>query len=650
MPIQQQFGTLALMAMQFFRNKKNSTFTVILFGLIIISFIFWGVFQEEGGGISVLTTVNGDPVPYSEFQRVAARQLEAYGQIFGGGQAVNKNLEQFVRRQVAQSLISRKILAQEADQIGIVVGQADVLAELNKIEAFQDPDLKRFSPRIYQIVLEQNGIQPRNFESSLIEEIKARRYRQLVDASSLHSNSEIESKFLIENTTADLWSARFSLKSPSIASAIRASEEDLKKFYDQNQSSFLTPEKRVFQIARISLEDVEIPTASSDEEVEVYYDQKIAASSDPKWADKKARAFHILVSDRSQEGLKKAQKIARDLKSEKAKSSENFEKVFKKAAREFSEDYATAFKGGDLGYFASSDMVKPFSDPVFKAKAGDLLGPIKTDFGYHLVFVVDQSTSEKSLDNRRNEILYELSKEKRKQATESLRGQVRRDYVNKANENLQKLTGLGFEITETPALQSTDRTALLPFSLTQQAFQAELKSWIEPEEFEDSLLLVRSLEVLPPEPMSFEEARSQIQSEIQGEKLQSYVMGIYEDLKANKLKISNLKAKGADLREQKNQKLNEMTSIEGFSSSDPLLRELHSLSAAHPLSTPLLVEGDWVILEATNFKNPSGSTEDLAKVKTELKTAKQTDVLDSSLQKLMKNAKIPQSFRDEFGI
>ena len=349
MPIAQQFGTLAIMAMQFFRNKRHSLLTVVLFGLIILSFIFWGVFQDEGGGLSVLTTVNGEPIPYSEFQRVAARQLEAYGQLFGGGQAVNKNLEQFVRRQVAQSLISRKILAQEADQIGIVVGQADVLAELSKIEAFQDPDLKRFSPRIYRIVLEQNGIQPRNFERSLIEEIKARRYRQLVDASSLHSALEIESKFLVENTTADLWSARFSLKSTVIASAIKASEEDLKKFYDQNQSRFLTPEKRVFQVARISLEDVEIANPADEKEVQVYYDQNIATSSDPKWADKKARVFHILISDRSQEGFKKAQKIARDLKSEKAKSSENFEKAFKKTARDVSEDYATAFKGGDLG-------------------------------------------------------------------------------------------------------------------------------------------------------------------------------------------------------------------------------------------------------------------------------------------------------------
>lgn len=650
MPIYQQFGTLPIMAMQFFRNKKNSTFTIIIFGLIIISFIFWGVFQEEGGGISVLTTVNGDPVTYSEFQRIAARQLEAYGQIFGGGQAVNKNLEQFVRRQVAQSLISRKILAQEADQLGIVVGKADVLTELEKIEAFQDPDLKRFSPRVYQLVLQQNGLKPREFEKSLVEEIKTRRYRQLVDASSLHARSEIESKFLIENTTADLWSARFSLKSPQIKAAIKASEQDLKKFYDQNQSRFLTPEKRVFQIARISLEDVEIPTASSDEEVEVYYDQKIAPSSDPKWADKKARAFHILVSDRSQEGLKKARKIARDLKSDKTKSPGDFEKIFKKKARDLSEDYATAFKGGDLGYFASSDMVKAFSDPVFKAKAGDLLGPIKTDFGYHVIFVVDQSTSEKSLDNRRNEILYELSKEKRKQATEKLRDQVRRDYVNKANENLQNLTELGFEITETPALQSTDRTASLPFSLTQQAFQTELKSWVEPEEFEDSLLLVRSLEVLPPEPMSFEEARSQIQNEIQGEKLQNYVTGIYEDLKAKKLKISKLQSKGADVKMMKNQKLNEMTSIEGFAASDPLLRELHSLSESQPLGAPLFLDGDWVILEATNFKSPSGSADDLAKVETELKTAKQTDVLDSSLQKLIKDANIPKNFRDEFGI
>lgn len=70
----------------------------------------------------------------------------------------------------------------------------------------------------------------------------------------------------------------------------------------------------------------------------------------------------------------------------KAKAGEDFAKL----ATENSQDPGSAANGGDLGYFGKGKMVPEFEKAAFDAKAGDIVGPIKTVYGYHIIKVVDK--------------------------------------------------------------------------------------------------------------------------------------------------------------------------------------------------------------------------------------------------------------------
>jgi len=87
---------------------------------------------------------------------------------------------------------------------------------------------------------------------------------------------------------------------------------------------------------------------------------------------KKAKARHILVSSKE---------ICQELKKEIENGGD-----FAKTAKEMSE-CPSGNEGGDLGEFTPGQMVKAFDKVVFSAEVGKVYGPVKTQFGYHLIEV-----------------------------------------------------------------------------------------------------------------------------------------------------------------------------------------------------------------------------------------------------------------------
>ncbi len=92
------------------------------------------------------------------------------------------------------------------------------------------------------------------------------------------------------------------------------------------------------------------------------------------------RASHILFSDDGDTNQTKAmaQRVARE-----AKEGKDFAAL----ATQYSKDPGSAAKGGDLGWFGKGRMVKPFEDASFSARPGQVVGPIRSSFGWHIIKV-----------------------------------------------------------------------------------------------------------------------------------------------------------------------------------------------------------------------------------------------------------------------
>ncbi|SDZ75362.1 peptidyl-prolyl cis-trans isomerase C [Desulfuromusa kysingii] len=90
----------------------------------------------------------------------------------------------------------------------------------------------------------------------------------------------------------------------------------------------------------------------------------------------KASARHILVPTEEQ---------CNDLKTE-IEAGADFEKVAQQHSK-----CPSGKQGGALGEFTPGQMVKEFDDVVFSGEVGKVLGPVKTQFGYHLIEITDRT-------------------------------------------------------------------------------------------------------------------------------------------------------------------------------------------------------------------------------------------------------------------
>ena len=144
-----------------------------------------------------------------------------------------------------------------------------------------------------------------------------------------------------------------------------------------------------------------------DSEIETYYKENI-------YGDIKAK--HILISpdtsdDMTSEEKTKADNEAKKLAEEiiaKIKNGEDFAKL----AEKYSDDTSTAKKGGELGWFSKGDMVEEFENAAFKLNKDEYTtSPVKTTYGYHIIYKQDTKDKPK-LEDVKDEIIDTLIKEK----------------------------------------------------------------------------------------------------------------------------------------------------------------------------------------------------------------------------------------------
>ena len=371
------------MALKWLRdNLRHLKF--ILWGVVLVFvllvFVDWGAGRAGGGGGgSAAVRVGNRNVSEAEFLDEMRRLDQQFSRIYG--ERWNELRGQIdLAGQTASFLIDRELQLAEATEIGLYVTREELQEAILENPSFLDENGDFVGADMYKrIIGAYFRMTPEAFEQRLTEDLLIGKLNELAERNVWISDDEVDREFRRQRETANF--DVIQLRYEPFLAEVSISEDDARAAYEATAEEYRRGEERVIRYLLVETSRLRRTMPVEEAELRTYYDQHI----DEFVQGEQAHARHILfrvAPDASDEVRAEAELRANGVATI-AQSGADFAAL----AAEHSDDPGSKDNGGDLGWFGRGRMVPEFEEAVFSAKPGDIVGPIQSQFGYHIIKV-----------------------------------------------------------------------------------------------------------------------------------------------------------------------------------------------------------------------------------------------------------------------
>jgi len=395
--------------------------------LLIIPFALWGINQYfGGGGPLVAATVNGEKISQKDFQQYYSTQRERMREMLGA-QYNPSMFDARIKEQAIQDLIDQELLAQNAREVGFRVGMDSVKQTILNIDAFKQDG--KFSNELYVKALQSKGESPSGFEHRLQKAVLTQQLQSGIMNSAFVTTSESERLLKIENQTRDI--DHLILKTEKFKDEVDATDEVMKKYYEEHREQFMTPEKVSLEYLELNSADLAKDAQPTDEELKQFYKERESQFRVPE--ERRSRHILIGVKEGADEAtIKKAREKAEEIHKKLLDGAD-----FAKLAAEYSDDPGSSKLGGDIGFFGHGNLDPAYEKALFNLKVGEISEPVLSSFGFHIIKLEEiRGEKTKSFDEVKDELIADYRK-----------NVADRKYFDEAD----KLTRLAYEVPTTLA-------------------------------------------------------------------------------------------------------------------------------------------------------------------------------------------------------
>jgi peptidyl-prolyl cis-trans isomerase D len=378
------------------RSKKSSISNVFVW--IILILLVGGLAGVGIGGFAGSTTsvgsVGSTEITVPQYQRALQQELALQSRLAGEPISAARARDLGIDQRILRGLAANAALSEETKVMGLSVGDAEVLRELQTVAGFQGPD-GQFDRETYEFALERNNLRTGEFEDE-IRLTAARSILQQSITAGISANGtygETLYKFLAETR-----SFRWAPISQDILVGANAtpSDADLEAFHTENSDQFLSPLIRRVSYAWLTpdmmLASIDVP----EEQLQALYEER----SDQYIQPARRLVERLGFSDTASAADAKARVVAGEV---------SFEDLV--------EERGLTLADVDQGEVARDDLDSAIADAVFGLTEPGITDPVETSLGpaiYRINALLEPTSV--AFEDAREELLQETALDEARRA------------------------------------------------------------------------------------------------------------------------------------------------------------------------------------------------------------------------------------------
>ena len=388
-------------------DKGKKYFLSGLLVLVALSMVTYLIPSYGGGGAgpdAVVAQIGKDTITLRDAQlgiRNATRN-----------RSIPPDLMSLYVPQIIEQLITQRTLVYEAHRLGLQVSDEDISSTIRLSIPNLFPEGKFVGRDAYAAMLAQQNLSIPEFESDVARQVLMTRLQEVVVEGTVVTPAEIEQEYRRRHEKVEIEYVKISPE--KLKSEVQITPAEMKEYFDKNRAAFSVPEKRSLAILVIDQAKIQQSLEPSDAELRRAYENDKDRFRTPE----RVKVRHIL--------LKITGKTPAEDAKIKAKAEDLLKQIksggdFAELARKNSEDPGSATKGGDLGWIVRGQTVPPFENTAFSLKPNEISNVIQTQYGYHIVQVLDHEQAHlKTFEEARTQLADEYRRQRGSQMMQDL--------------------------------------------------------------------------------------------------------------------------------------------------------------------------------------------------------------------------------------